>query len=459
MRGTVTSVARPRGSERGRKFVKSRVVVLAAAIAALASFVPGLSSSSLAQTAGKSAAVTNVTWWTMWSGASLIPVNKMVSQFNKTHSTIHVTELNIPSTTGDAKLLSSVAAGDPPDVFTEWNATLGEFAHDGAILPLDQYLTGPLAGLKKWEYPAAVQGGTYNGKLYAIPQAMNSWALYYNKSMLKSIGVSTPPTTLAEFQADQAKEWQISNGRLDQYGFYPYSVSGVWLSYYLPFFGGANCFSGTKYDLEHCKGAQAAAAWTASYGKYPYSLVVGMQSAYGNVAGGGEDPFSMGKAGFEMEGPWIGSSYIPSANPAMADNFGVIPFPATGQIPPGGTLGQGNYDIVPKGSKHPAAAVQFMAWLAGYGNTQYMASIDTSGGWIPASPVVTNSAPYQAYVHKYPWMKTFLQVVSSKYTETPNLTPTQSAYYTACQVATQELLTNKMTPQKALQYIDKQGNG
>jgi multiple sugar transport system substrate-binding protein len=100
-----------------------------------------------------------------------------------------------------------------------------------------------------------------------------------------------------------------------------------------------------------------------------------------------------------------------------------------------------------------------MAWLAGYGNTQYMASIDTSGGWIPASPVVTNSAPYQAYVHKYPWMKTFLQVVSSKYTETPNLTPTQSAYYTACQVATQELLTNKMTPQKALQYIDKQGNG
>jgi multiple sugar transport system substrate-binding protein len=442
-----------------RRLPVSKLVLTAVATATLAGFGPGLGSSAIAQAGVRHAqAVVNITWWTMWSGSSLIPVNQFVSQFNKTHSTIHVTEANVSGSTGDAKLLSAIAAGDPPDVFTEWNATLGQYANAGAILPLDQYLTGSLAGLKKWEYPSALLGGMYNGKLYAIPQAMNSWALYYNKSMLKSIGVSSPPATLAEFQADQAKEWKITDGHLVQYGFYPYSTGGTFMSYFLPFFGAANCFSGTKYDLEHCPGAQAAAAWTASYSKYPYALVTGLQAAEGTVSGGGADPFSLGKAGFEMSGPWIGSQFIYKGNPSMDNNFGVIPFPATGLIPPGGTLGQGNYDIVPKGSKHPAQAVQFMAWLAGYQNTDYVASIETQWGWIPASPSVTSAAPFQAYVHKNPWMNTFLQVIASKYAQTPRLTPHQAAYYTATQVATQELLTKKWTTAQALRYIDQQGN-
>ena len=84
----------------------------------------------------------NITWQTMWSGNTLTLLNQMVSEFNATHPDIHVTESNIPSATGDAKLLSEIAAGDPPDVFTEWNPVLGEYAADGTIQSMTPYLTG-----------------------------------------------------------------------------------------------------------------------------------------------------------------------------------------------------------------------------------------------------------------------------------------------------------------------------
>jgi hypothetical protein len=130
-----------------------------------------------------SSGVVDITWQTMWSGNTLTLLSQMVNAFNSTHPDIHVTESNIPSATGDAKLLSEIAAGDPPDVFTEWNPVLGEYAADGTIQSMTPYLTGTYAGLEKWEYPIALQGGQYKGTLYALPMSMNSWALYYNKSM------------------------------------------------------------------------------------------------------------------------------------------------------------------------------------------------------------------------------------------------------------------------------------
>ena len=441
------------------RLLRSKVVPVAAATLVLANFGPGVGATAFAGTTARSASsVANLTWWTMWSGSSLIPIEKMVKQFNSTHPTIHVTEVNVPSSNGDAKLLSSIAAGDPPDVFTEWNLVLGQDAQTNAILPMNPYLTGKYAGLEKWEYPLSVQGGQYNGKLYAIPMGMDSWGLYYNKSIMKAAGISSPPTTLAQLDADQAKEWKISDGRLQQIGFYPYDTSGIFLAYYLSFFGATNCFSGSKYNLENCKGAQAAANWIASYSKYPFPLVSGMESAYGDVSGGGEDAFSQGKAGFEMEGPWIGAQFIPGSNPAMAQNFGVIPFPATGFVPSGGTLGQGNFNIIPKGASDPSAAFTLIAWLAGYDNTKYIATIDPTGGWVPAGPSVAAAAPYQAYVRKFPWMATFLKQMSSPYSATPRLTATEAAYYNASQTATEDILTKKLTPMQALKYIDSQAN-
>jgi multiple sugar transport system substrate-binding protein len=406
----------------------------------------------------KKSAVVHLTWWTMWSGATLQLVNQMVTQFNKTHSGIQVTETSIPSsaTTSTAKLLSAIAAGDPPDVFTEWWPEIGSFAAHNDLIKMDPYLTGPYSHFIRWEYPVSVQAGTYKGSLYAVPMSLNSWALYYNKDMLAKYGITHPPKTLAELNADQAKMWVTVNGQLQQMGFYP-DTNENGFQFYTTFFGATNCFNKAgKYDFEHCKGAKAEMNWIASYAKYSNSQVMALQTALGQVAGGQTDIWTAGKSGFVLSGPWEGAMEIPASNPGLAGHFGVEAFP--GIVGGPSTLGQGNFNIIPKGSKHPAEAFQFIAWLAGYQNETFMSKIDPKGGWVPAGPSITKKPAYQSWIKSNPWMKGFLPQVSSPYTVAPALTPTQAQLFTAEDTATANVLQKLMTPAQALKYIDQQAN-
>jgi multiple sugar transport system substrate-binding protein len=434
---------------------RSAVLLAAATIVAVAGCGGTAAPTSSTTSSASTGKVANITWQTMWSGNTLTLLNQMISEFNSTHPTIHVTESNIPSATGDAKLLSEIAAGDPPDVFTEWNPVLGEYAADGTIQPLTPYLTGTYAGLEKWEYPIALAGGQYKGTLYALPMSMNSWALYYNKAMLKAAGISSPPTTLAQLYADSAKEWKLSGNKIDQIGFYPDYNQGF--EYFGSFFNAVNCFDSTgKYALASCPGALTEANFFAQYAKYPYSNIAALETAYGAVAGGNDDAFVAGKEGFYKDGPWEGAQNIPVTNPAMASNFGVVAFPGTVAGP--STFGQGNYNIIPKGAANPSAAFTFISWLSGYNNVTFTSQIDPKGGWMPASPSIVATPAYQAWLKANPWLKVFVDQMSSPYSVTPTLTKTESEFETAEATATENIAEKSMTPQQALAYIDSQAN-
>jgi multiple sugar transport system substrate-binding protein len=431
---------------------RSAALLAAVAVVAVAGCGGTAAPTSSSTSAGK---VADITWQTMWSGNTLTLLNQMVNEFNSTHPTIHVTESNIPSATGDAKLLSEIAAGDPPDVFTEWNPVLGEYAADGTIQPLTQYLTGTYAGLEKWEYPIALQGGEYKGTLYALPMSMNSWALYYNKSMLKAAGISAPPTTLAQLNADSAKEWKVSGNKISQIGFYPSYNQGF--EYFGSFFNAVNCFDSTgQYALASCPGAQTEANFFAQYASYPYSDIAALETAYGAVAGGDDDAFVAGKEGFNMDGPWEGAQNIPVTNPAMVGNFGVIPFPNTVGGP--STFGQGNYNIIPKGAAHPQQAFEFIAWLAGYNNESFMTSLYPKGGWMPTSPAGAATPAFQAWLKANPWLNVYIEQMSSPLSQTPKLTAHESEFFTAEATASEAIAEKSETPQQALTYIDQQAN-
>ena len=408
--------------------------------------------------AHSSAQVAHLTWWTMWSGATLQILNKMITKFNDTHPTIQVKEVNIPSvaTTSTAKFLSSIAAGDPPDIFTEWWPEIGSFAAKGDLVPMNQFLTGSYKKFENWEYPVAVQGGTYKNNLYAVPMSMNSWALYYNKSLLSQAGISSPPKTLAQLDSDQAKLWKINGSQVAQLGFYP-DTSGNGFQFYTTYFGATNCFSKAgKYDFENCAGAKREMNWIASYAKYPYSQVMALQTAEGEVAGGQTDLFTGDKVAFMLSGPWEGAQNVPTANPSLEGKFGVEPFPGT--VAGASTIGQGNYNIIPKGSKHPQQAFEFISWLAGYHNENFIGSIEPSGGWIPAGPSVTKVPAFKRWISGSSYLKGFLPAMTNKHTEAPKLTPTQSELFTAEDTATANVLQKIMTPEQALKYIDKQAN-
>ncbi|MGD0168054.1 MAG: extracellular solute-binding protein [Gaiellaceae bacterium] len=441
-----------------RRRLTSRLATGAAALTLVGALATIAATQATPAATQKKSAVVHLTWWTMWSGATLKMVNQMVTQFNNTHPGIHVTATAIPSaaTTSTAKLLSSITAGDPPDVFTEWWPEIGSFAAHNDLIAMDSYLTGTYSKFKKWEYPVAVQGGTYKGSLYAVPMSLNSWALYYNKNLMAKYGITSPPKTLKALDADQAKMWVTKNGQVSQLGFFPYTNENGF-QFYTTFFGATNCFNmAGKYDFEHSKGAKAEMNWIARYAHYSYSQVMALQTALGQVAGGQTDIWTAGKSGFVLTGPWEGAMEIPASNPGLAGHFGVEAFP--GIVGGPSTIGQGNFNIIPKGSKHPAQAFQFIAWLAGYHNESFSASIDTKGGWVPAGPSITKQPAYVKWITSNPWMKGFLPQMTSKYTQAPALTPTQAQLFDAENTATANVLQKIMTPTQALQYIDKQAN-
>jgi len=94
-----------------------------------------------------------------------------------------------------AALKTALPAGKGPDVFyVEPDQT--EYITAGYVVPLDD--------LVNWNNiePWARKVWTHNGKTYGVPQEAYTVELYYNKDMLKQLGVTLPPSgqfTQAQF--------------------------------------------------------------------------------------------------------------------------------------------------------------------------------------------------------------------------------------------------------------------
>lgn len=394
--------------------------------------------------------VVQLVYWNMWSGKWSQVIQGEVNDFNKTHPGIHVKMLSVPSADGDAKLLTAIAAGDPPDVFTEWNPTIGEYASNGSILPLNRFMTGKYKHMMSWFYPSTLKFGTYKGTLYAMPMTMNSFALYYNKTIMKQAGLNPnkPPKTLAQLNADQSKEWKYnSSGGLEQIGFYPGAGEDTFDMYGNVF--NYSIMKNGKFDLTQPR-AVAEMKWIQSYDKYSYAKVTGFEDAFNGAAGSSEDAFDVGKAGFWLSGMWeLGQ--IQAADPTM--KFGVVPFPKA----PGGRYGgswiNGNYNIIPKGAKYPKQAFEFMAWMAGYDNANWAGSHDPVGDWIPPSPKVEHTKAYQKFLNADPLRKKLANLEASPNDNTTPVSPVEEEYLTKIATAQQEVLTKKATPLGALRHV------
>jgi multiple sugar transport system substrate-binding protein len=392
--------------------------------------------------------VVHLVYWNMWSGKWAQVIQNQVNDFNRTHPDIQVQMLSVPSADGDTKLLTAIAAGDPPDVFTEWNPTIGQFAFTKSILPLNQFMTGPYKNMLSWFYPVTLKFATYQGKLWAMPLTMNSFALYYNKTMLAQAGISKPPTTIAQLDADQAKEWKFnSSGGVEQIGFYPnpgedvFDILGNSFNY--------NMIQNGKYNLLQPNIVKEM-DWIASYRKYNYAKVTGFLSAFNGQAGSSEDAFDVGKAGFWVSGMWE-MGQIKLADPSL--QYGVVPFPA----PPGGRYGgswiNGNYNIIPRGAKHPVQAFEFMAWMAGYHNANWAGANDPVGDWIPVSPQVEQTAAYQRFLHGNRLRRVFANLLANPNDNVTPLSPVEEEYEVKMATAMQNVLTSKQSPRQALASV------
>lgn len=92
-----------------------------------------------------------------------------------------------------AKLSTSFAAGDPPDLFLINFRDYSQFASRGAIEPVGPLLSG--AGIDVEDYfEPPVEAFTYDGELQCLPQNVSSLVVYYNTELFRRAGIGRPPS-------------------------------------------------------------------------------------------------------------------------------------------------------------------------------------------------------------------------------------------------------------------------
>ncbi len=100
-------------------------------------------------------------------------------------------------------IVSRATANTPTDIFLASDHWLQEWAKAGWIVPLDTSFPQVKDYMAEMA-PYAVQGMTYEGKIYGLPYYADTLIFVYNEEHLKQAGFDKPPATWEEV-AEQAK--------------------------------------------------------------------------------------------------------------------------------------------------------------------------------------------------------------------------------------------------------------
>ena len=122
-------------------------------------------------------------------------VTAAVDKFNKeTESGYTVNQVSIQNDTYKEKLVIAMSSGECPDMYSSWSGgPMYEYIDSGFAQPIDDLLDQ--SDIKDKLLDAAIEQGSYNGHVYAIPYLNVSLAgIFYNKEMFEQYGLEEPKT-------------------------------------------------------------------------------------------------------------------------------------------------------------------------------------------------------------------------------------------------------------------------
>jgi multiple sugar transport system substrate-binding protein len=107
----------------------------------------------------------------------------------------------------DQQSSTMIQNNNPPDILNL--NVYASYAKDGLLYHADEVLSPEV---KADLLPNFVKSGTYEGKMYGMPDLSSARALFYNKDLFKQAGIANPPTTWAEFEEDAKKIAALGDG-------------------------------------------------------------------------------------------------------------------------------------------------------------------------------------------------------------------------------------------------------
>ncbi len=176
-------------------------------------YAVGLVALSAALAIGVSAqsSKTPVLYWQYQFDSKVNLVNELMAEFNAANPDIEVKQETFPYDNYIAKVKSAVGAGQGPDVVNLFYGWIPDWVAGGFLEPISK--AGFDAKTLEANVGPLIQAGKVNGKYWAVPTAVRSLAIFYNKDLFKAAGISKIPKTWAEFEAAGKKIQKVENGK------------------------------------------------------------------------------------------------------------------------------------------------------------------------------------------------------------------------------------------------------
>jgi arabinogalactan oligomer/maltooligosaccharide transport system permease protein len=294
--------------------------------------------------AGNVSAQVEVLLWHSYRGQERKALEKTINDFNTTSADVQIRSNFVPYDAYLDKITASIPRGHGPDIFIAAQDRIGGWADSGLLAPLDDLVTKDVTDRF---FLKTVQPLVYRRKLYGLPTAFKSAALFYNKKLIES-----PPAETDEMIALALVAIRMKNSEgLPVYGLV-YQHSDLYFhACWLYGFKGSLFDSRQELVLDSRENADSL--------KFVARLVNELKLAPRDVDGVKVTTlFNAGRAAMVINGPWFRSEIDPRID------YGVAPLP---QISLSGISARpfvGSEALfLSKESKHPKQAYSAMEWL------------------------------------------------------------------------------------------------
>ncbi|MFD8522693.1 ABC transporter substrate-binding protein [Streptomyces capillispiralis] len=290
---------------------------------------------------------TRITFWSALRGSQ-----EVVDAFNRTHDRIQVDFQQIPSggQGGYAKLSNAARAGNAPDVATIEYPQVPGFAIDGVALDITDLISDSLrAGL----LPQAFGLTTFQGRTFSVPLDVEPMVMHYRTDLFQRYGLDVP-RTWEEFAALAATVRRTAPDRrlvlfptdgATQFAAYSWQAGAQWFD---------TRDGAWNVSLADAPTRRVAAYWQDLIDRDDV-FINAVESRHSDAQIGG------GLVLTRLSGAWDAGAQM-NARPGQRNQWRIAPLPQwdTGR-PAVGTHG-GSTFAVTKDSRHPEAAMEFIAW-------------------------------------------------------------------------------------------------
>ncbi|WDQ97931.1 sugar ABC transporter substrate-binding protein [Devosia sp. J2-20] len=278
------------------------------------------------------------------------PALNLAREFSEMDNGITVDYRQIQFDDVVSESMRAFATGQAPDIIAVDNPEHALFAARGAFLDITDMVANSQAIDPDNYFPGPLNSVSWDGKIFGVPKATNTIALYYNKDLFAAAGIDAPPQTWAELVEDARTLTDPAN---NVYGLaFSAKASEEGTFQFLPWAQ----MAGGGYDNINAAGAvEALETWKVILDEKlasPDTLTRGQWDSTGT--------FNSGNAAMVISGPWELNRMLDEAK--FDWGVALLPVPEEG-APRSSAMGDFNWAIF-SSSKHPDEAFQALEYFA-----------------------------------------------------------------------------------------------